>query len=205
MGHGQNRRKIQSAPKDKTLANEENKSVGEPFMEEENEKQTLKAEEKQEQPAEAVEAQEPEEEAEEAEVAPEVEEQPVPAEEVTAEAKEEVPAVAEEKEEAKPPAEEEIVEERIYTVPLGKAWIEPPNKRTSRAVRILRSFMTKHMKLEVGKEAGEEEEEPKRLIISNEVNERMWRRGIEKPPRKIRVRAAKDKEGNVTVYLAEGD
>jgi ribosomal protein L31E len=33
----------------------------------------------------------------------------------------------------------------------------------------------------------------------------MWARGIEKPPRKIRVRAAKDKEGNVTVYLAEGD
>jgi large subunit ribosomal protein L31e len=205
MGHGQNSRKIQSSPKDKTLANEEIKSVGEPFMEEENEKQTLKAEEKQEQPAEAVEEQEPEEEAEEAEAAAEVEEQPVPAEEVTAEAKEEVPAAAEEKEEAKPPAEEEIVEERIYTVPLGKAWIEPPNKRTSRAVRILRTFMTKHMKLEVGKEAGGEEEEPKRLIISNEVNEKMWRRGIEKPPRKIRVRAAKDKEGNVTVYLAEGD
>jgi large subunit ribosomal protein L31e len=210
MGHSQNRGKIQSPPQEETVANEENKSVGEPFMEEKNEKQTLKVEEKQEEPAEAVEEQELEEEAEEAEAAPEEEEQPVTAEEVTAEAKEEVPAAVEEKEEAKPPvekekAEEEIVEERIYTVPLGKAWIEPPNKRTSRAVRILRSFMTRHMKLEVGKEAGEEEGEPKRLIISNEVNERMWRRGIEKPPRKIRVRAAKDKEGNVTVYLAEGD
>ena len=48
-------------------------------------------------------------------------------------------------------------------------------------------------------------EEPKKLAISNEVNERVWKRGIEKPPRKIRVRAAKDKEGNVTVYLAEKD
>jgi ribosomal protein L31E len=37
------------------------------------------------------------------------------------------------------------------------------------------------------------------------VNERVWMRGIEKPPRKIRIRVAKDKEGNVTVYLAEGD
>jgi large subunit ribosomal protein L31e len=46
---------------------------------------------------------------------------------------------------------------------------------------------------------------PEVLRVSNEVNERIWRRGIEKPPRKIRVRAAKDKEGIVTLYLAEGD
>lgn len=192
------------------MANEENKGVGERFMEKENEKQTLKTEEKQEEPAEAMEEQELEEEAEEAEEAPEEEVQPVPPEEVGAEAKEEeVPAPAEE-EEAKPPAEkekaeEEIVEERIYTVPLGKARIVPPNKRASRAVRMLRSFIIKHMKLEARKEGEAEEEEPKQLIISNEVNEKMWKRGIEKPPRKIRVRAAKDKEGNVTVYLAEGD
>lgn len=132
-----------------------------------------------------------------------LEEQP----EAEAEAKEAVP-VAEVEEEAKPEKEKEkeIVEERIYTVPLGKAWISPPNKRTSRAMRILRSFMIKHMKLESRKEGeAEEEEEPARLIIDNEVNEKMWSRGIEKPPRKIRVRAEKDKEGNVTVYLAEGD
>ena len=127
------------------------------------------------------------------------------------EAKKEPPA-AEEKEEAKPAKEkpkeeeEEIVEERIYTVPLGKAWIMPPHKRTARAVRILRAFIIKNMKLEAKKEGEtEEEQEPSRLIISNEVNERMWARSAEKPPRKIRIRAAKDKEGNVTVYLAEGD
>lgn len=108
----------------------------------------------------------------------------------------------------KPPKEEkteEIVEERIYTVPLGKASIQPPNKRASRAVRMLRSFIIKHMKLEARKEEETEEEGPKQLVISNEVNEKIWSRGIEKPPRKIRVRAAKDKEGNVTVYLAEGE
>ncbi|MEM2971020.1 MAG: 50S ribosomal protein L31e [Candidatus Bathyarchaeia archaeon] len=113
-------------------------------------------------------------------------------------------------EEAKPPEreekpEEEIVEERIYTIPLSKAWIQPPRKRAPRAMRILKSFLIKHMKLEKRAEGMEEEEEPKRLIITNEVNEKIWGRGIEKPPRKIRVRAAKDKEGNVTVYLAEGD
>jgi large subunit ribosomal protein L31e len=43
------------------------------------------------------------------------------------------------------------------------------------------------------------------LIITNEVNEKVWSRSIEKPPRKIRVRAAKDEDGNVTVFLAEGN
>jgi large subunit ribosomal protein L31e len=100
--------------------------------------------------------------------------------------------------------EEEIVEERIYTIPLSRAWIATPRKRAPRAIRIIKSFVTKHMKLEAHKE-GEEEEEPKKLILDNKVNEAVWSRGIEKPPRKIRIRAAKDKEGNVTVYLAEGD
>lgn len=115
---------------------------------------------------------------------------------------EEKKAEKEEKEEG----EEEIVEERFYTVPLSKAWIYPKRKRAPRAMRILKSFVTKHMKLEGRKPSeGEEEEELGKLIVSNEVNLKMWDRGIGKPPRKIRVRAAKDKEGNVTVYLAEGD
>lgn len=130
------------------------------------------------------------------------------------EAEEEKVEVAEETlaaEEAKPPLreveEEEFVEERIYTVPLRKAWIVPPNKRAPKAMRLIKAFVTKHMKLEAGREEIDEEaeEEQRRLLISNEVNERIWRRGIEKPPRRVRIRAAKDKEGNVTVFLAEGD
>lgn len=101
--------------------------------------------------------------------------------------------------------EEEIVEERIYTIPLGKASVRPPKKRAPRAVQILRDFVTKHMKLEMKVEEEEEKEELPKLIISQEVNEKIWSRGIEKPPRKIRIRAAKDKDGNVTVYLAEGE
>jgi large subunit ribosomal protein L31e len=166
-------------------------------------------EEEPEQPAEAVE--EPvAEEAPKEETGEEVEEEKVEAvKEAFAKAEEAKPS--EEKEEKKEKREkkeeeEEIVEERIYTVPLGKAWIMPANKRAPRAMRMLRSFITKHMKLEARKETeGEEEEEPARLVIDNEVNLKVWSRGIEKPPRKIRVRAAKDKEGNVTVYLAEGD
>lgn len=104
----------------------------------------------------------------------------------------------------KTPEEEEIVEERIYTIPLRRAWISPRKKRAPRAIRIVRSFIQRHMKVETGVKAEEEEEEG-RLVISNEVNEKLWSRGIEKPPRNIRVRAVKDKEGVVTLYLAEGD
>jgi large subunit ribosomal protein L31e len=88
--------------------------------------------------------------------------------------------------------EEEIVEERIYTIPLRRAWISPRNKRAPRAVRLVKAFIQRHMK-------------PDALVVSNEVNERLWSRGIQKPPRKIRVRAVRDKEGTVTLYLAEGD
>ena len=116
-------------------------------------------------------------------------------------------AEAEEKEvEEKPEKkreEEEIVEERIYTIPLRRAWIGPRKKRTPRAMRIVKSFVQRHMKVET--EVKGEEEEEGRLVISNEVNEKLWSRGIEKPPRNIRVRAVKDKEGVVTLYLAEGD
>ncbi|MCW4045756.1 MAG: 50S ribosomal protein L31e [Candidatus Bathyarchaeota archaeon] len=95
-----------------------------------------------------------------------------------------------------------MVEERTYTIPLGKALIRPPKKRAPRAMHMIREFITKHMKLNMPAEEEEEKELPK-LVISKEVNEKVWSEGIEKPPRKIRVRAAKDKDGNVTVYLAE--
>jgi len=98
--------------------------------------------------------------------------------------------------------EEDIVEERFYTIPLRKAWISTRKKRAPRAARIVKSFVLKHMKVRTEAEG---EEEAEKLVIDNEVNEKLWSRGIEKPPRKIRVRVVKDKEGVVTVLLAEGD
>ena len=131
-----------------------------------------------------------------------------PAEEAV-EAEEE--AAAEEEEEVKPrrakkkEKEEEFVEERIYTIPLGKAWVRPPKRRAPRAMQLIKAFVQKHMKMDMRAEEEEERGELPRLIISNDVNEKIWSRSIEKPPRKIRVRAAKDGDGNVTVFLAEGE
>ena len=113
------------------------------------------------------------------------EEQPSAGEETTAEKVEEK---EEEEEEAEEEGEEiEVVEERIYTIPLRKVWGPPRGKRTPRAMRLLRAFVKRHMKAE-------------NVEISNEVNEELWARGIRKPPREIKVRLVKDKEGRVIVY-----
>jgi len=115
-------------------------------------------------------------------------------------------APEEEKEEAKPKRkkkEEEIVEERFYTIPLQRALVRPPKKRAPRAIQLIQEFINRHMKVEMKASEEEEEEELPKLIISEELNEKVWGRGIEKPPRRIKVRATKDKDGNVTVYLAE--
>jgi large subunit ribosomal protein L31e len=99
--------------------------------------------------------------------------------------------------------EEEIVEERFYTIPLQRALVRPPKKRAPRAIQLIQEFINRHMKVEMKASEEEEEEELPKLIISEELNEKIWGRGIEKPPRRIKVRATKDKDGNVTVYLAE--
>ena len=146
-----------------------------------------------------------EEEKEEAEEPEEVLESEVPEEE-DEELEEEEEEFLEAKERSsrkeKEELEEDIVEERFYTIPLRKAWISPRKKRAPKAARIVKSFVLKHMKVRTEAEG---EEEAEKLVIDNEVNEKLWNRGIEKPPRKIRVRVVKNKEGVVTVLLAEGD
>ena len=132
----------------------------------------------------------------------------MPEEELVTEetAKKQTPAVEEAVEEIKPKKkkkEEEIVEERFYTIPLSRALVRPPKKRAPRAMQLVKIFVTKHMKLAMKVSEEEEEEELPQLVISKEVNEKIWDRGIEKPPRKIKTRVTKDKDGNVTVYLAE--
>jgi large subunit ribosomal protein L31e len=90
-------------------------------------------------------------------------------------------------EKEKPEEEIEIVEERAYTVNLREAWKAPRKRRTPRAIRVLREFVKRNMKVES-------------VIISNEINEEVWEQSTEKPPHKLKIRAVKDKEGNVIVY-----
>ncbi len=95
----------------------------------------------------------------------------------------------EELEEGEEAPKEEIIDERIYVIPLAKARKGPRNKRAKKAIRYLREYMYRHFK-------------PESLIISQEVNEFIWKRGIQKPPRKLKVRATKNIDGLVVVYLS---
>jgi large subunit ribosomal protein L31e len=99
--------------------------------------------------------------------------------------------------------DDDIVLERIYTIPLQKALVRPPKKRAPRAMQLLKIFVAKHMKMATT--VAEEGDELPQLIVTQEVNEKVWDKGIEKPPRKIRVRVTKDRDDNVTVYLAEAE
>lgn len=122
--------------------------------------------------------------------------------EIEAPAKEEAQKEVAEKKQRKK-KEEEFVEERFYTIPLQKALVRPPKRRAPRAMSLIKIFVTRHMKLNMKVSEDEEAEELPQLIISPEVNEKVWACGIEKPPRKIRTRVTKDKDGNVFVFLAE--
>ncbi|MHA1291393.1 MAG: 50S ribosomal protein L31e [Promethearchaeota archaeon] len=92
-------------------------------------------------------------------------------------------------EEVEVPKEEEIIDERIYIVPLAKARRGPRNKRAKKSIRFLREYINRHFK-------------PESLVISQEVNETIWSRGAQKPPRKLKIRATKNIDGLVVLYLA---
>jgi len=94
----------------------------------------------------------------------------------------------EELEEVEAP-KEEIIDERIYIIPLVKARKGPRNKRAKKAIRYLKDYIRRHFK-------------PESLVITQEVNEKIWERGIQKPPRKLKVRATKNIDGLVVVYLS---
>jgi len=85
----------------------------------------------------------------------------------------------------------EIVEEKFYDLNLRRIWVAPREKRTPRAVRYVRQYAAQRMKTD-------------NVSLSEETNSLLWSRGISKPPRKIRIRVVKDKEGKVIVFPGEG-
>jgi large subunit ribosomal protein L31e len=78
---------------------------------------------------------------------------------------------------------------RVYMVPLRRAFEAPRYRRSKVAIRLIREFTTRHMKATEVK-------------IDVEVNEKLWSRGIENPPRRIKLEMERDDEGVVSVRLA---
>ena len=125
-------------------------------------------------------------------VSPVKEESEEKSEEIAKEPKEVIEAPEAPAEPEEPEEEElEIVEEIFYDLNLRRIWNAPREKRTPRAVRFLREFVAQRMKTT-------------EVSLSEETNSMLWQRGISKPPRKIRIRVVKDKEGRVIVFPGEG-
>jgi large subunit ribosomal protein L31e len=90
----------------------------------------------------------------------------------------------------------DINEERMYVVPLRKVKEASRTQRAAKATRVLKEFVVKHSKCE-------------NIKIDKELNEKLWERGIESSPSKIKIKVVKGEEGEeekrevVTAYLAE--
>jgi len=74
-----------------------------------------------------------------------------------------------------------MAEEKIFTIPLRDAYDKPRTKRAKIATNIVKDFLIKHMKSE-------------KIKIGKSINESIWKRGIQKPPRRIRIHAVKEED-----------
>ena len=87
-------------------------------------------------------------------------------------------------------SEKEI--ERIYVIPLRKAKIGRSSLAAPRAVKQVRSYLTKHMKVD-----------SEDVWIDDSLNRELWSQGKYKIPSKIRVRAVKFEDGVVEATVPE--
>ena len=81
---------------------------------------------------------------------------------------------------------------RFYTIHLGKAWIAPKHRRAVRVITLIKEFAIRHMKSDS-------------VMISPDVNLHVWKRGIQNPPRKIRVQITKNSEGLLVISLPKDE
>ncbi len=80
-------------------------------------------------------------------------------------------------------------EERVFTIPLRKAFVTEQTNRGWKAMDITRAFLERHMDGTVK--------------IGKSINESIWARGMSKPPRRIRVHAIREKIDDENVIFAE--
>jgi len=76
--------------------------------------------------------------------------------------------------------------ERVYTINLGKVLLSQSQHRAVRAINMIREFARRHMKVDD-------------IRIDQDLSHQIWKRGIRRPPRKIRVKMTKTDDGFVLV------
>ncbi len=83
--------------------------------------------------------------------------------------------------------------EREYIIPLRHRWrIVPSYKRTNKAVKAIKEFLVRHMKIR--------DRDLDKVKLDRYLNETLWHRGIKNPPAKIKVLAIK--EGDIVKVRA---
>ena len=86
-----------------------------------------------------------------------------------------------------------MAEVKEMTIPLRAAWNVPRNRRANRAVAEIRIHVSRHMKMTDDEE----------LWIDEAVNHAIWSRGMQHPPRKIRVVCTREVGFPIEVNLLE--
>lgn len=95
---------------------------------------------------------------------------------------------------AKKEIEPKIILEREYIVPLRKGWLKVPKyKRANKAVKTLKEFIAKHMKVY--------DRDLRKIKVDELVNNQIRFKGMYKPLAKIKVKAKKYDNGIVRVEL----
>jgi len=85
-------------------------------------------------------------------------------------------------------------EEKIFTIPFRTIYESHRMLRAKRAAHFVRSFLVRHMKVSEDN-----------VRIGKGINEAIWMRGIQKPPRRIKVHVLKNEEGMVFAELVGVD
>lgn len=82
--------------------------------------------------------------------------------------------------------------ERTYTIPLRKEWLKAVKyKRAKKAVRAIREFLMRHMKVD----------KMENIKIGKYLNLILWSHGIKNPPSRVKVNVTKDEKGIVKVEM----
>ena len=81
------------------------------------------------------------------------------------------------------------VTERIYTIPLRAVKKAPRSKRSNRAIAVIKEYLERHTKAE-------------NIVLGATLNEKIWERGDQKPPSKIRVKVTEE-EDRIKAELVE--
>ena len=79
----------------------------------------------------------------------------------------------------------------VHVIPLRDAWKGSRLRRARSAIRIIREYVKRHTGAN-------------KVVISNRLAEAIWSRGVQNPPRRVRVELVREDEETVSVRL-EGE